>query len=104
MSEAFNVLPADIIDGAMSSTAVEARIVELIRLRYPKLQHENVAGRPFQELGVDSIELLNLVFEVEESFGIAIPNDALAGVSTTNALANVVAELLAQAGQQAPGA
>jgi acyl carrier protein len=88
----------------MSSTEIEATIVELIRLRYPKLQLEKLEERPFQELGVDSIELLNLVFETEEKFGISIPNEALAGVRTAAALARVVEQLLAQAGQAAPGA
>ena len=87
----------------MLTSEVEARIVELVRSRYPKLQIENPGTASFQELGIDSIELLNLVFEIEDKFGIAISNEALAEVRTTDALTRLVADLVAEAGSNASG-
>jgi acyl carrier protein len=62
------------------------------------LQKRNVLNIPLlaetkinSELCVDSVEVLDIVMELEESFDITIPISALADVNTMGDLANVVA-------------
>ncbi|MCB1947442.1 acyl carrier protein [Nitrosomonas sp.] len=45
------------------------------------------------ELSIDSIKLLNLIMEIEDSFDISIPINALADVQTVHDLANLVSRI-----------
>lgn len=62
------------------------------------LQQRNVLNIPLvpetkinSELSVDSVEVLDIVMELEQNFDITIPISALANVETMGDLANVVA-------------
>ena len=50
---------------------------------------------PLDQLGIDSLGFLEFLFELEDKFNIAIPQDAVANVKTLKALADVVDGLLA---------
>ncbi|PTN12214.1 acyl carrier protein [Nitrosomonas aestuarii] len=45
------------------------------------------------ELSIDSIKLLNLIMEIEDSFDISIPINALADVQTVHELASLISRI-----------
>jgi acyl carrier protein len=47
----------------------------------------------FDELNVDSLDKINISFEVEEAFNIEIPDDALGTLKTVGDMVNGVAKL-----------
>jgi acyl carrier protein len=51
----------------------------------------------FDELNVDSLDKINISFEVEEAFNIEIPDDALGTLKTVGDMVNGVAKLRAAA-------
>jgi len=78
----------------MTSSEIESRVKEIIHSRNPSLDLASAAGMPLNELGIDSIELLNVVFEIEESFGISISDDDLRGLQTTDDILRLVGSLM----------
>jgi acyl carrier protein len=49
----------------------------------------------FEELNVDSLDKINISFEVEEAFEIAIPDDALGSLKTVGDVVRGVEQLVA---------
>jgi len=49
----------------------------------------------FDELNVDSLDKINISFEVEEAFNVEIPDDALGSIKTVGDMVNGVAKLRA---------
>jgi acyl carrier protein len=47
----------------------------------------------FDELNVDSLDKINISFEVEEAFNVEIPDDALGSIKTVGDMVNGVAKL-----------
>ena len=45
---------------------------------------------PFNEAGVDSLELINIILEIEEKFGIKIPDEDIDALNTVD---NIVSYL-----------
>ncbi|WP_292988290.1 acyl carrier protein [Nitrosomonas sp.] len=45
------------------------------------------------ELSIDSIKLLNLIMEIEDTFDISIPINALADVQTVHELASLISRI-----------
>ena len=50
---------------------------------------------PIAELGVDSLDFLEFLFELEDRVGVPIPPDSVSGLATMRALAAKVDELVA---------
>lgn len=51
------------------------------------------ADAPVDQLGIDSLGFLEFLFELEDKFGISIPQDSVAGVRTLRELAAVIDSL-----------
>jgi len=49
----------------------------------------------FDELNIDSLDKINISFEVEEAFNVEIPDDALGTIKTVGDMVNGVAKLRA---------
>jgi acyl carrier protein len=47
----------------------------------------------FEELNIDSLDKINISFEVEEAFGIDIPDEALGTIKTVGDMVDGVAKL-----------
>jgi len=47
----------------------------------------------FDELAIDSLDKINISFEVEEAFGIEIPDEALGSIKTVGDMVTGVAQL-----------
>ena len=78
----------------MGETEIESRVIGIIHSRNPEIDLTSHAGMRLGELGIDSIELLNIVFEIEEAFGIAIADDDLRELKTTDDLLRLVGQRL----------
>jgi len=78
----------------MTTAEIESRVAGIINSRNPAIDLSSAVGMPLTELGIDSIELLNIVFEIEEAFGIAIEDDDLRQLKTTDDLLRLVNSLL----------
>jgi len=57
----------------------------------------------FESLGIDSLDLINLTFEVEEAFDVQIPDDALSSIRTLDDMAKGVVALISAKTVAPPG-
>jgi acyl carrier protein len=55
----------------------------------------------FEELGFDSLDGLNLIFELEEEFGIMIPDDKIKEMKSVTEVAEGIEHLIAHPEEQA---
>lgn len=77
------------------SPDIQGRLFEVIAkvLRIPV---ESVTvEKSFEELKIDSLEAINIVFEVEEEFGITVPDDQLAALHSIRDVVEGVEKLVA---------
>lgn len=59
----------------MSDRSVEERVIGVFA-DFKKVPREDITmDTTFEQLGFDSLDGLNLVFELEEEFGLTIPDD-----------------------------
>ena len=66
----------------MSDKSVEERVIRVFA-DFKKVPVEEITmDTTFEELGFDSLDGLNLVFELEEEFDINIPDDAAEKIQT----------------------
>ena len=74
----------------MERAEIERQIVEIVRnqktLPSDSLDHEI----PLTELGYDSLDALNIVFELEEKFGVTISDDLAREIDTVKRMVEVV--------------
>ena len=75
---------------------VEQRVLRVIA-EAQRLPVEDVTiGKTFQELGIDSMDGVSLLFAVENEFDINIPDDAAKSIRTVQEMVDGVKHLLAQ--------
>ena len=48
------------------------------------------------DIGLDSVQIMNLVMEIEDELDVSVPVEALADVQTLNQLADQVSQLITQ--------
>ena len=78
---------------------IEKGIYESIRVVKPSLQIANMSPEtPFSSLGLQSIEVLCVVFEIEERFGLSIVDRQLDTFKTIGEARNLILRLQAEAG------
>lgn len=76
-------------------TETETKLITLAATRFDK----DASGLTpeddfFDKLGIDSYQAMDLLTELEESFGVEIPDYELQGVSTFRGLAEVIGRRL----------
>lgn len=75
---------------------IEARCIALIA-KSKNLPPESITlDSTFDELQIDSLDKINLTFEVEDMFSIAIPDDSLTSLRTVGDVVRGVERLRAQ--------
>lgn len=77
----------------MSQTV--STLKDLIAEKFGIARDELVADKPLDAFGLDSLSLVELMFTVEEHFGIDLPEDLGDDVRTLDALAARIDEALA---------
>ena len=77
----------------MQELEIERRCIEIIA-KSKLLPAESVTrDKTFDELGIDSLDKINISFEVEEIFSITIPDDALGSLRTVGDVVDGVVRL-----------
>lgn len=80
----------------MSAPTFRTRIAELV-LRHTRLHDGSIdPTRPLRELGLDSMSAVNLLLDIEATFGITFPDELLTGevFRTVESLADSVERLV----------
>lgn len=79
----------------MSTEATLARLLELAGARFGREAGSLSATTDmFHSLGVDSVQLLELLSELEQEFGVEIPDYELRGITTFGELSAVISRRL----------
>lgn len=53
---------------------------------------EGDEDRPLKDLGVDSLDMANALLEVQEQFGVVVPDEQMGNLQTISAITAYVAE------------
>ena len=86
------------------TTSIEARCIELIALQ-KELPPESISlDSSFEELGMDSLDKVTLAFDVEETYGIDIPETALATIKSVQDMVQGVERAIQAKDKASPGA
>ncbi len=71
-----------------------ARVIACVA-RSQKMPTENITiDSTFAELGIDSLDAVNILFELENEFGIDIPDEGVAGIGGVREMVNALEPLL----------
>lgn len=83
----------------MSTESVEARVIKVFAT-FKKVAPETIKlETTFDELGLDSLDGLNLIFELEEEFDIMIPDDKVQSMKSVAQAVEGIEWLLANPDQ-----
>ncbi len=69
---------------------IKELLVEQLNLEYEQLQSDTL----FDEIGVDSIDIVELVMALEAELGVQMPDDQLERVATLGDLARLAEEMM----------
>lgn len=75
------------------SDAVFQKVAELIAARVHISVEEVSIDSSFQDLGVDSLDALSLIYDLEDEFGIEIPNEEAMNVQTVKQIVKSLGRL-----------
>ena len=83
------------------NTDVEARLLELIATELQVPLANVVRGISLRKkLGMDSVAAVNIIFAVEEEFGIHVPETELEHIDTVDAIVALLDRLSSDVGQK----
>ena len=87
----------------MSHAEVTERVRAIIATAQHLPQEKVTADSTFEELGIDSLDGINILFAVENEFNINIPDDAAQNIRSVRDVVEGIAKLLesGQGGQAA---
>ena len=85
----------------MQEFEIERRCIEIIAKSKLLPEAAVTRDKTFDELGIDSLDKINLTFAVEEMFSIAIPDDSLNSLKTVGDVVRGVERLRAAAAPDA---
>ena len=78
----------------MSEEAIAQRVIRVIAKNKKMVPEELSPGTRFEDLKMDSLDALNMIFALEEEFDINIPNDEAAKMKSVEEAIHGVEELL----------
>lgn len=79
----------------MADETVEERVVRVFS-EFKKIPVEQVQmDTTFEELGLDSLDGLNLIFELEEEFDLVVPDDKVQSMKSVREVVEGIEQLLA---------
>lgn len=78
-----------------ASEQLVARVAQVIA-RTQKIPAESVTvGKTFDELKIDSLDGINILFALEEEFGVSIPDDSAHQIRSVQEMVDGIEKLLA---------
>ena len=81
--------------------AIVQRVIKVFAEFKKRSPEEITPEMTFDELGLDSLDGLNLVFELEEEFGLMIPDDKVKEMRSVSQVAEGIEHLIAHPEEQA---
>ena len=72
------------------------KIINTIAVATQRNEEIITADARLDSLGIDSLKAINIVYELEEEFGIEVPNEAIAKLVTVNDIDVAISNLLAE--------
>ena len=86
----------------MQEFEIERRCIEIIAKSKRLPEAAVTLATTFDALGIDSLDKINISFEVEEVFGITIPDDALGTLKTVGDVVDGVLRLRNSSSVESP--
>ena len=80
----------------MSHEELTARVRAVIAATQHVPQEKITADSTFQELGIDSLDGINILFAVESEFNINIPDDAAQSIRSVRDVVDGIVKLMAE--------
>jgi acyl carrier protein len=78
----------------MTRDEITEQLIEIVR-HEKTLPDETLAlDTPLADAGIDSLDSLSILFAIEETFHISIPDDKARAIKTLGDMVSIVAELL----------
>ena len=67
---------------------MRGQLIKLLRETNPKaaLDDEQHYDRPLHEIGIDSLDMMAVLFALQEQYGVAIPDEDVDRLTTVNAM------------------
>jgi acyl carrier protein len=87
----------------MSNEELTERVRTIIASTQHVAKEKIAADSTFQELGIDSLDGINILFAVESEFNINIPDDAAQNIRSVRDVVDGISKLI-DAGQGGPAA
>ena len=90
---------------SMDSLSVSAKVIAVIA-RTQRIPPETLSvDSSFEELNIDSLDGINIIFAIENEFGVNIPDDGVQNLKTVRQVVEGVYDLLEKKpGPSTPGA
>ena len=82
----------------MTRSEIAAKVTQILAA-VKRVPAESIAGdASLESLGIDSLDKINILFELEGAFDISIPDEAAASIHSVNEIVDRLAQLIPQAG------
>ncbi|HVT43301.1 MAG TPA: phosphopantetheine-binding protein [Thermoanaerobaculia bacterium] len=78
----------------MERTDIEREVISIIRDQKTMPEEAIDPQMPLAEAGIDSLDALNILFAIEEKFGITIPDEKARAIRTLTDMVDTVDSLL----------
>jgi acyl carrier protein len=78
----------------MTNSEIEQKLIEIVRAKTHIADDKLSRTVLLADAGIDSLEALNILFDVEEAFDIAIPDESARSIRTFGDMVDVVAGLV----------
>jgi len=77
----------------MTRDEIRRKLIEIVKKEKDIPDEKLAADTPLADAGIDSLDALTILFAIEETFHISIPDDKARAMKTFGDMVNVVAEL-----------
>lgn len=84
--------PEPVTESKPDKQAIEEKVRQIVAARVNRNAHDIPTEKTFEELGFESIDALDIMFALEDEFGVTIPDETAQSVNTVKALAAIIAE------------
>jgi acyl carrier protein len=79
----------------MDRAEIAEKVIAILRDQKTLPDDPIDTARPLTELGFDSLDAINVLFEVEETFGISVADDEARAIKTADDMIATIEKLLA---------
>lgn len=79
----------------MDNLSVEQRVIEIVKKNVPwKADAVKLESKLIEDLGVQSIDKISIVMDIEQNFRVTIKEEALAGINTIGDIVERVSAII----------